>query len=123
MGTNETNKEVRAQMSVSRMRAEVEEHYRLLKRQVFTPTEVQEFSTSMFGLDGTSGAWGACGLKGSETNSVLPYIRALVARHADVFSDSVRLLIACYALLRCQALIRDHPGRFSSAVCQDPGPG
>ena len=121
--TRESNQEVRSKMSVSRMRAEVEEHYNVLKGQGFLPTEVQEFSVSMFALDGKLGAWGACGLKASETNYFLPYIRDLIARHADVFPNSARLLIACDALLRCQALIRDHPARFSSTVCQDPRPG
>ena len=51
------NQEVRSKMSVSRMRAEVEEHYTVLKGQGFLPTELQEFSVSMFARDGKLGPW------------------------------------------------------------------
>ena len=95
------NWEVRCKISLGRISAELTRHYDKLRKQGVTPTDVTALTSSMFSFDGGSAA-GGCGLKASEANYFLSYVRTVIVKGINVFPGAANLLRACDALMRCQ---------------------
>ena len=117
--TGEATEEARIARSVDRMKSELADYYRGLRRQGHRPTEIQELSPSMFGT-ATSPPWVP---KAAETNYFLGYARTLILNYGRKLPKAPTLLAAVDSLLRCREMVQTHRYRFPTDVLQDRCPG
>ena len=116
--TKETTEEARNAASIDRIRAELTEFYRSQKKKGINVTEITDLAPSTFGTARSPG----CHLKAAETNHFMPYLDNLLARFSAVLPDPRGWQQASASLLKCLALIREHPQVFPVDAAEECPP-
>ena len=113
--TAERTEEGRLAMSTALLRAELFAWYAEQQRAGLAPTQVTDLTPTMLG----NVARPSLNFKASETNHFLRFLHDLLIKYKHKLEEGEATQKACDALLRCLALIHEHPHIFPPRAIKD----